>query len=95
MKSFVFKTFYASILIRDRDGFRVGDGFRVRVRDRISMRAKGWLGFMYYGLKLLELKLRSGGGFRKKQNHAENHSKTPNLLPNAAKCTLRAQGILN
>ena len=42
-----------------RGGFRVrvrvGDGFRVRVRDRVSVRAKGLLAFMYYGLKLLEL----------------------------------------
>ena len=29
----------------------------------VSGRAKGWLGFKYYGPKLLELKLRSGGGF--------------------------------
>ena len=39
-----------------RGGFRVrvgvGGGFRVRVRDRVSVRAKGWPGFMYYDLKL-------------------------------------------
>ena len=46
-----------------RSRVRVGDGFWVRVRDRISIRAKGWLGFMYYSLTILELKLRSGGGF--------------------------------
>ena len=40
---------------------RVGDSFRVRARDMVSVRAKGWLGFKYYGPKLLELKLRSGG----------------------------------
>ena len=36
---------------------RVGDSFRVRVRvrDRVSFRAKGWLGLMYYGPKLFEL----------------------------------------
>ena len=45
-------------------GDGTGDGFKVR--DRVSLRAKGWLGFMYYGLKLFELKLRSGGGFGKK-----------------------------
>ena len=45
---------------------RVGDSFRVRVRERVSLRAKGWLGFMYYGLKLLESMLCSGGGFEKK-----------------------------
>ena len=28
--------------------------------------AEGWLGFMYCGLKLRELKLHSGGGFEKK-----------------------------
>ena len=59
MKSFVFKTFYASTRdasIRERDGFRVrvGDGFRVRVRDRVSFRAKGWLGFMHFGTNLRE-----------------------------------------
>ena len=52
----------------------VGYGFRVRARDRISVWAKGWLGFMYYGLKLLKLMLRSGGRFGKKQNHAEKKS---------------------
>ena len=51
----------------------MGDGFRVRVR----VRAKGWLGFTYYGPKLLKLRLRSGGGFGKKQNRADNHSKSP------------------
>ena len=51
----------------------MGDGFRVRVR------AKGWLGFTYYGPKLLKLRLRSGGGFGKKQNRADNHSKAPLL----------------
>ena len=49
----------------------MGDGFRVRVR------AKGWLGFTYYGPKLLKLRLRSGGGFGKKQNRADNQSKSP------------------
>ena len=44
--------------------------------DRVSVRAKGWLGFMYYGPKLLDLKFRSGGRFGKKQNRAENHSKS-------------------
>ena len=51
----------------------MGDGFRVRVR------AKGWLGFTYYGPKLLKLRLRSGGGFGKKQNRADNYSKSPNI----------------
>ena len=55
----------------------VGDSVRVRVRDRASVRAKGWLGFMYYGPKLLNLKLRSGGGFGKKQNRAEIHPRSP------------------
>ena len=32
----------------------------------VSVRAKGWLGFKYYGPKLHELKLRSGGGFGNK-----------------------------
>ena len=57
----------------------MGDGFRVRVRVRV--RAKGWLGFTYYGPKLLKLRLRSGGGFGKKQNRADNHSKSPNGRP--------------
>ena len=60
----LFKQFFKS---RVRDGFRVrvrvGDSFRVR--DRVSFRTKGWLGFKYYGPKLFELKLRSGGGFGK------------------------------
>ena len=55
----------------------MGDGFRVRVRDRVNIRAKGWLGFTYYGPKLLKLRLRSGGGFGKKQNRADNQSKSP------------------
>ena len=33
--------------------------------------------FSNYGPKLLDLKLGSGGGFGKKQNCAENHSKFP------------------
>ena len=53
----------------------MGDGFRVRVR----VRAKGWLGFTYYGPKLLELRLRAGGGFGKKQNRADNYSKSPDF----------------
>ena len=36
-------------------GLGLGIGFRVRVRDRVSFRAKGWLGLMYYGPKLFEL----------------------------------------
>ena len=52
----------------------MGDGFRVRVR------AKGWLGFTYYGPKLLKLRLRSGGGFGKKQNRADNQSKSPGAV---------------
>ena len=48
MKSFVSKTFKASFEIRVRGGFRVRvgvwNGFRVRVRDRVSVRAKfGWV----------------------------------------------------
>ena len=47
-------------LDRVRGGFRVrdgvGDGFRVR--DRVSVRTKGWLGFMHYGSNLLKLKPR-------------------------------------
>ena len=58
----------------------MGDGFRVRVRDRVNIRAKGWLGFTYYGPKLLKLRLRSGGGFGKKQNRADNYSKSPNII---------------
>ena len=46
-----FKAFVSGLLFRVRDGVKVrhgvGDGFRVRVRDRVSVRAKGWLGFMY------------------------------------------------
>ena len=57
----------------------MGDGFRVRVR------AKGWLGFTYYGPKLLKLRLRSGGGFGKKQNRADNHSKSPGSVAEALK----------
>ena len=63
MKSFVFKNFKLGFYFKVRDGLRirvgVGDGFRVR--DRNSVNAKGRLGFMHYGLKLLKLKFRSGG----------------------------------
>ena len=62
----------------------MGDGFRVRVRDRVNIRAKGWLGFTYYGPKLLKLRLRSGGGFGKKQNRADNHSKSPKKVTHGA-----------
>ena len=50
----LFKQFFKS---RVRDGFRVRvrAGNRVRVRDRVSFRAKGWLGLMYYGPKLFKL----------------------------------------
>ena len=48
-----------------RGGFRVRVGDSFRVRDRASVRAEGWLGFMQ-ATKLLDLKLHSGGGFGKK-----------------------------
>ena len=48
-----------------RGGFRVRVGDSFRVRDRASIRAEGWLGFMQ-ATKLLDLKLHSGGGFGKK-----------------------------
>ena len=64
--------------IRIRGWFRVrvggGAGFRVRVRERVSVRAKVWLGFMYYSLKLLELKLRDGHGFGEKNLWQESRS---------------------
>ena len=37
-----------------RAGVGVGDRFRVRAKDMVSVRAKGWLGFKYYGPKLIE-----------------------------------------
>ena len=52
---------------------RVGDGFRVRVRDSIRVRAKGWLGFMYYGPKLFEFISLWRRIWKEKQNRAENH----------------------
>ena len=61
-------------------GLRGWGDFRVRVRNRVSVSAKGWLGFIHYGLKLLELKLRCGGGFGKIQNCVENNSKSPERL---------------
>ena len=52
----LFKRFFK---IRVRGGFRVrvsvGNSFRLRVRDRVSFRAEGWVGFMYYGPKLFEI----------------------------------------
>ena len=44
----------------------VGDVFMVWCRDKVSVRAEGWLGFMYYVSNLLVLKLRPGPGLRKK-----------------------------
>ena len=68
-----------------RGGFRVkvrvGDSFRVRVRDRVSFRAKGWVGFMYYGPKLFELNSLWRRIRKVKQNCAENHSFFPNNQP--------------
>ena len=68
-----------------RGGFRVrvkvGDSFRVR--DRASVRAESWLGFMQ-ATKLLDLKLHSGGGFGKKQNCVKNFSKSPQKM--ASRC---------
>ena len=52
MKSFFLRLFKRVLKIRVRGGFRVrvGDGFRVGFRDRVRVRAKCWLGFMYNGL---------------------------------------------
>ena len=46
-----------SVPTQVRDGFRVKVGDSFRVRDRVSVRAKGWVGFMYYSPKLFELNL--------------------------------------
>ena len=54
---FCFKVFSSGSLIRVKDGVVVGYGFRVRVSDRVSFRARGGLGFIYCRLNLLELKL--------------------------------------
>ena len=51
-----FDVFFSGFVIRVRGGVRardgVGDGFRVR--DRVSVRAKGGLDFIYYRPNLLE-----------------------------------------
>ena len=46
---------------------RVRDGFKVRVRDRVSVGARGGLGC--YSPNLLELKLCPDGGIETKQMH--------------------------
>ena len=64
-----------SVPTQVRGGFRVkvGDSFRVRVRDRVSFRAQGWVGFMYYSPKLFELNSLWRRIWKVKQNCAENH----------------------
>ena len=54
--------FEAGFKIRLKVGFRVraGVGDGCMVRDRVSIRAKGWLGFRHYSPNLLGIKLRSG-----------------------------------
>ena len=56
---------------------RIGDSLRVRVRDRVSFRARGWLGFMYYGPKPSELNSLWRRIRKEKQNRADNHSFFP------------------
>ena len=74
----LFKRFFK---IRIRGGFRVwvrvGDSFRVRVRDKVSCRAKGWLGFMYYDPKLIEFDSLWRRILKEKQNRAETQSAAP------------------
>ena len=60
-----------------RDRVRVGDSFRVKVRDRVSFGAKGWLDFMSYGPKLFKLNSLWRRSRKVKQNGAENHSFFP------------------
>ena len=60
---------------------RVGDSFRVKVRDKISFRAKGWLGFMCYDPKLFELNSLWRRILKEKQNRSETHSKCPEWGP--------------
>ena len=54
--------------VRVRDG--LGDGFRVRVRDRASVRARGRLGFIYYCRNMLELNLGPSGKKQKTSKFA-------------------------
>ena len=62
---------------------RVGDSFRVIVWDRVSFRAMGWLGFMYYGPKLFKLNSLWRRIRKVKQNRAENHSFFPYFVCNS------------
>ena len=52
---------YSQLLLCEAPKAGVGD------RVRISVRARGGLGFMYYSPNMLELKLGSGEGFGKEQ----------------------------
>merc|ERR1712074_449649 len=50
------------------------------VRDKVCFRAKGWLGFMYYGPKLFKFNSLWRRILKEKQNHAETQSAAPLLL---------------
>ena len=62
-------------------GLGLGDSFRVRVRDRVSFRAKGWLGLMYYGPKLFESNSLWRRIQKEKQKRAGNYSFCPRFPP--------------
>ena len=58
LKGFLFRV---SGEVRVRDG--LGDGFRVRVRDRAGVRASGGFGFLYNCRNMVEIKLCPSGIF--------------------------------
>ena len=72
LPSFVLKSFLKRPSNQVRDDLRVkdglGGGFRVRVRDMASIRARGGLGTIYYCRDVLESKLRPSGIFENKAN---------------------------
>ena len=74
MKSFVLSGFWIRVTGGLRVRVGVGDVFMVWGRDKVSVRAEGWLGFMYYGLKLFKLSSLWRRIRKVKQNCAENHS---------------------
>ena len=76
-----FRVIFSMIRVRGGVRVRVGDSFRVRVRDKVSSWAKGWLGFMYYDPKLFELKSFWRSILKEKQNRAETQSAAPIYLP--------------
>ena len=68
-------------MIRVRGGVRVRDGVGDGFRFRVSVRSRGGLSLIHFSPNLLELKLHSGGGLKKKKIEKKNKQKKTRQIP--------------